>query len=123
MTDHTPVLSDAPATNGEAPAAVPGNDTPPRQPLADQTPFLSNSHFEARQAADQVLCESHPSSCVAYVDNWVGDRLERLVVVAAQEPIAFQAALARLDPSVRRRCEVTRTPDPDAFEIPGSVLN
>jgi hypothetical protein len=125
MSDHTPLLNDTTpaspdAANGEPAAA---RDAPPRQPLADQTPSLTDAHFEALQAADQAMCEAHPLSLVAYVDTWVGEKLERLVVVTEKEPAAFQAALARLDPAVRRRCELTHTPDPDAFELPSYLAD
>jgi hypothetical protein len=67
----------------------------------------------ARRKADLALQDTHPGQYVAYVDNWTGDELDRVVVAFATEVADFQAALKSLPADLRARVRTTRVPDPN----------
>lgn len=67
----------------------------------------------ARQRADVALQDTHPGLYVAYLDNWTGDELERVVVASAAEISDVYAALTQLPPDARARVATTFVPDPN----------
>ena len=72
----------------------------------------------ARWKADAALDEKYAGQFVAYVDNWNGDELDRVVVAAAVEAADFQRLLADLDPAIRSRVEMTHLPPSDVIDVP-----
>ncbi len=76
----------------------------------------------ARWKADHEIDEKYAGQYVAYLDNWNGDELDRVVVAAAVEAAEFQRLLADLDPAVRDRVEMTHVPPADVVEVPSVWL-
>jgi hypothetical protein len=68
----------------------------------------------ARRQADLALQDTYPGQYVAYIDNWAGGKLDRVVVARATETAEFQVELGKLPPDVRERVTMTLVPDPDA---------
>jgi hypothetical protein len=67
----------------------------------------------ARRKADLSLQDAYPGLYVAYLDNWSGDELERVVVASAAEVRNFHTALRGLSAEIRARVTTTRVPDPN----------
>jgi hypothetical protein len=68
----------------------------------------------ARRKADEELEAKYPLGChVAYVDNWSGDELDRVVVAASVDWDKYQAQLKQLPLEVRERIEITQLKDPE----------
>jgi hypothetical protein len=67
----------------------------------------------ARWAADRELQNKYPGQDVAYVDNWNGDELDRVVVAHAADLGEFHRLLAALDPGLRERVQTSHVPDPN----------
>jgi hypothetical protein len=97
-------------------------ERPPIQRPANFPPPLNPAQAAARREADHTLDEKYAGSYVAYLDTWAGDKLDRVVVVAAADPAEFHRRLATLDTDVRRRVEVTLVPDPDGLFAPSVEL-
>lgn len=75
-------------------------------------PPLNRTRGMARRRADYALQREHGGKCVAYVDHWAGDTLDRQVVlVAAYEE--FYDRLEHLDPDLRGRVELWHVPSED----------
>src|SRR4051794_8509413 len=71
-------------------------------------PRPSPARIAAMRRADTVIDETFPGMLVAYVDNWTGDELDRVVVVAATTTAEFHRQLTGLESEVRRRVEMTQ---------------
>jgi hypothetical protein len=67
----------------------------------------------ARRKAYLALQDTYPGQYVAYVDNWTGDELDRVVVAFATEVAEFHDKLDQLPADVRERVKTTRVPDPN----------
>src|SRR5438045_3510976 len=67
----------------------------------------------ARWKADRELQDGYPDQYVAYIDNWNGDELDRVVVAHASDIEEFHRLLAALDPGVRDRVQKSHVPDPN----------
>jgi hypothetical protein len=75
-------------------------------------PPTTPTQAAARRKADAELTVSHPGQYVAYLDNWAGDELTRVVLAASADWDGYQSQLAALPPDVRRRAEITEVRDP-----------
>ncbi|MBA4186693.1 MAG: hypothetical protein C0467_01615 [Planctomycetaceae bacterium] len=67
----------------------------------------------ARWAADRALQDKHPGQYVAYIDNWIGDELDRVVVANTPDLEEFNRLLKALEPGVRNQMQRTHVPDPN----------
>jgi len=66
----------------------------------------------ARWAADRALQDKHPGQYVAYIDNWNGDEIDRVVVAHSPDLEQFNRLLQALEPVVRKQMQRTHVPDP-----------
>jgi len=67
----------------------------------------------ARWAADRALQDKYPGQYVAYIDNWNGDEIDRVVVAHTPDLEEFHRLLATLEPELRERVVTDRVADPD----------
>ncbi len=86
-------------------------------------PRPSPAHLAERRRADQMIDDTYPGKLVAYVDNWTGDTLDRVVVAASDDAAEFQRLLAALDPDTRRRIDMMNVPEADVIEVPSVFLD
>ena len=77
-------------------------------------PPTTAAQAAARRAADEALEAKYPPKCyVAYLDNWTGDELDRVVVAAGIDWDDYQRQLAALSLDIRDRIGTERIYDPE----------
>jgi hypothetical protein len=76
-------------------------------------PPTSPAQGAARWKADLALQDKYPGQYVAYVDNWTGDELDRVVVAFATGVREFHRRFDELPADVRERVSTSLVPDPD----------
>lgn len=86
--------------------------------MTEKFPHLNPAYEAERQRALSELLEKHPGQLVAYLDNWTGTTLDRVVVAADADAQGFQDQLRALAPDVRRRIQMTQVPNPAVVECP-----
>jgi hypothetical protein len=79
-------------------------------------PPTTAAQAAARYRADEALEISNPGQFVAYLDNWAGDELTRVVVAASADWDEYQSQLDHLTPDIRERVEITQVRDPSEPE-------
>lgn len=84
----------------------------PRVVMLTGKPKPTAAQLAERRRAEAAIADRYPGQDVAYVDEWTGDTLDRIVVAASPDPVTFQDLLAALAPEVRRRVQLTSVPDP-----------
>ncbi len=89
---------------------------------SDFPPRLNSAQRTARRRAQLELFRARPNQYVAYLDIWTGDSLERRVLAAADGLADCHRLMDDLPAELRERTTVTRTPAPDAFVVPTSVV-
>jgi hypothetical protein len=86
-------------------------------------PPTTAAQAAARRKADEELEAKYPVGChVAYLDNWSGDELERVVVASSTDWDEYQKQLAALAPDVRARVEIDQIRDPDEGFFAGAAF-
>lgn len=86
-------------------------------------PPTSAARAAARRRADEELEAKYPVGCyVAYLDNWTGDALDRVVVAASTDWDEYQRQLGVLAPDVRSRVEIDHIRDPDEGFFAGAAF-
>ena len=83
---------------------------------------LNSAQRTARRRAQLDMSRAHPDQYVVYLDTWTGDSLERRVLVVADGLAECHRLMDDLPAELRERTTVTRTPAPDAFVVPTSVV-
>lgn len=87
-------------------------------------PPLTKAQGLARRAEDRKLQENYPDRHVAFVDNWTGDVVERVVVAVSEDRVELNKLVAALDPEVRRKVETRYVRHPeDGFFIPVRLVD
>jgi hypothetical protein len=76
-------------------------------------PPTTPARGKARQRADLALQDKYPGQYVAYVDNWTGDELDRVVVASAIEVADFHDKIDKLPTDVQEQVQRTLVPDPN----------
>lgn len=95
------------------------------QTVLKPRPPTTAAQAAARRKADEELEAKYPVGCyVAYLDNWTGDVLDRVVVAASTDWDEYQRQLAALSPATKLRKETTQVRDPEeGFFIGGMMLS
>jgi hypothetical protein len=77
-------------------------------------PPTTAAQAAARRKADEELEAKYPVGCyLAYLDNWTGDELNRVVVAASTDWDEYQRQLKALPPDIGERTEIDRIRDPE----------
>ncbi len=78
---------------------------------------LNPTRVAALRESSLAMSEKYAGQYVAYTNDWNGDELARVIVIATPDAAEFSRLLGALTTDVRRRVEMTRIPDGDAFEV------
>ncbi len=77
-------------------------------------PPLTAVQGAARRQADEDLKAKYPVGCyLAYLDNWTGDELERVVIASNTDWDEYQRQLDALPSAICERMEMDRIRDPE----------
>lgn len=77
-------------------------------------PPTTAAQAAARRKAREAMEATYPPRCyVAYVDNWTGDELDRVVVAASTDWDEYQRQLVAVPQDVRARVEIDEIYDPE----------